>query len=110
MKKDYILYIQELSTAFVKYHYNKKLEQNNLEFIEYDKVESTVREVYSKDMQKQFFAFVRQSLKKSLGESYNPMMVEPLLQEIADNPETAIERICVDIHEHQKKFYKVNDR
>ena len=110
MKKVYIQYIQELSVAFAKYHYNKHLEKHNLTYIEYDNVKGVVTEVYTKDMQKQLFSFIRHSLKEDLKDSYNPMMVEPLLQEIADNPETAIERICIDIHDHQKKFYKVNDR
>ena len=109
MKKIYIQYIQDLSIAFAKYHYHIHLKKHNLEYIKYENVNSIVDEVYSKEMQKQLFAFIREKMRDNMKEQYNPMLIEPLLLEIAENPQMAMARIIVEIHEHQKIFYKVND-
>lgn len=109
MNKLYIKHIQDLSFQFAKYHYNEYIKKHSLSYIVYDKVHSVVSEVYSKELQKQLFAFIRSSMKNQLEEQYNPMLVEPLLQEIANDPSSAIDRIVLEIHEHQKKFYKLNE-
>lgn len=109
MNKLYIKHIQDLSFKFAKYHYEQYLKKHNLSYINKDKVKSVVSEVYSKEIQKQLFAFVRQSMKTQLEDKYNPMVIEPLLQEIANDPSSAIERIVLEIHEFQKRFYKLNE-
>jgi hypothetical protein len=48
-------------------------------------------------------------MKTQLEDKYNPMVIEPLLQEIANDPSSAIERIVLEIHEFQKRFYKLNE-
>lgn len=105
MKKQYIKYIQELSFTFAKYHYDEYIKKNDIKFIPYEKVQTIVESLYSKNMQKELFGFIRQSLKLQLGKEYNHIIVEPLLLEISDNSEIAIERITTEIHEHQEKYY-----
>ena len=105
MNKEYIKFIQQLSFSFAKFHYDIYLDENQIQYIPEKDVESYVSKIYSTETKKQLFSFVRKSLKDSLIEYYNPLAVEPILQEINDNDSFARQRIVTEIHDFQKEFY-----
>tara|TARA_B100001094_G_scaffold305708_1_gene335775 strand:+ start:1822 stop:2145 length:324 start_codon:yes stop_codon:yes gene_type:complete len=107
MNKDYIQFIQKLSFSFAKYHYDKFIQEHQIEFIEKKDVESYVSEMYSQEKKKELFQFIRKSLKTTLKDAYNPLAVEPILQEINEDDKYARTRIVTEIHDFQKEYYKV---
>ena len=105
MNKAYIQYIQNISITFAKFHYDNILKENKLNFIPNDKVELYVSNMYSQERKKELFKFIRMSLKTKLGDSYNPLAVEPILQEINEDDTLAKTRIITEIHDFQKNYY-----
>jgi len=105
MNKEYIQYIQKISFSFAKFHYDKFLKDNEINFINQENVESYVSQIYSPERKKELFKFIRMSLKNNLGDSYNPLAVEPIIQEINDDDTLAKTRIVTEIHDFQKTFY-----
>ena len=106
LKKEYIQLIQQLTFQFAKYHYDRYIEEHSIQFIEKGNVVNVVKSMYTPQRKKELFAFLRQMLKTQFGDDYNPMLVEPILEEIAQDDSLGKQRIITEIHDFQKNFYK----
>ena len=106
MQKEYISYIQKLSFQFAKYHYDQYLKKTKSKFISKENVRNVVEMIYTNERKKELFSFIRQTLKTQLSDNYNPLLVEPLLQEISQDDSLSKERIILEIHEFQSEFYE----
>tara|TARA_Y100000389_G_C17212812_1_gene389357 strand:- start:194 stop:520 length:327 start_codon:yes stop_codon:yes gene_type:complete len=105
LKKEYIQLIQQLSFQFAKYHYDLYVKEQNIKFISHDAVPSVVDTMYTQQRKKELFSFLRQMLKQQFGDDYNPMLVEPILEEISQDDSLGKQRIVTEIHDFQKQYY-----
>jgi len=110
LKKEYIQFIQQLSFQFAKYHYDLYIQENSISYIPHAAVPSVVDTMYTPQRKKELVSFLRQMLKQQFGDNYNPMLVEPILEEISQDDSLGKQRVVTEIHDFQKQYYKENSR
>ena len=94
--------IQDLIMFYVKENYNNHLLEHNITLIPEEELESVIENLYSqrKDHLK---GFIKESLKKIMGEEYiGDLVVNNLLIDIFRDDQLCKNRIKLEISEYQK--------
>ena len=93
--------IKDIIFYYVKFYYDKKCKELNTNILNEEQIESFIEEHYTLK-QKEIKQYIRDSLKKNLGENYNKMTIENILLEIFNDPPMAKERIKLEIIDYQE--------
>jgi hypothetical protein len=94
--------IQELSMQFAKFHYDKYLEDNQISYIPYENIENVVTQMFNVQKKKELADFIRTSLKKMCGDSYQNVLVEGIISEMFSDDDVVIVRVATEIDMHQR--------
>ena len=100
--KDLVSTIQKLAHNFAKYHYDKYLKQHDIKKIENDDLIEVVTSLFNNEKEKELKVYIRTSLKKMCGETYNSFAVENALSEMFNDRKLIVKRICLEIQQFQK--------
>ena len=73
--------IRDIVFYYIKYYYDKHLEENNISRIEDDKIQNFVFDLYELK-NKTLKDYIRKSLKENLKEKYEKLVVENILMEM----------------------------
>ena len=92
--------IREIIFFYVKHYYDKYLSQNNITTMDDTHINAFIKQYYT-DKEKELREYVRNTLKKNQGSSYNSIAVENILLEISSDPSLAQERIKLEIQDFQ---------
>jgi hypothetical protein len=93
MMKDIIFF-------YVKYYYDKYLSENNLSILNETQINDFINTHYT-NKGKEIKDYVRNSLKKNLGDKYNSLTVENILLELFNDIDMAKERLKIEIIDYQ---------
>lgn len=88
--------IKDITLHYVKFYYDKHLKDNNITFVEEDKLRDLVNNLYN-DKQKDLRDYIRNTLKTNLGDKYPKMSVENILHEMFQDKEFAKEKVIQEI-------------
>jgi len=92
--------IRDISFYYVKFYYDKYLKDNNIEKMSLPEVNSFIEEHYT-NKENDIKKYIRNSLKKNLGNNYNPITTENVLLEMFNDADLAKARIKNEIIEYQ---------
>lgn len=92
--------IREITFFYVKHYYDKYLEQHNITRMDDTHINSFIVQHYT-NKEKELRDYIRNTLKKNQGLSYNSIAVENILLEISSDPTMAKERIKLEIQDFQ---------
>lgn len=96
--------IKDLIYFYVKTNYNNYLKENNIQFIQNDKINSVISELFEsrKDHIKEF---IKGSLKKLLKDEYpGDQTIQNILLNIFQDEELCKNRLIVEIKLHQQQI------
>lgn len=99
--------IKDIVFYYVKYYYDKHLNENNIVQIENCNVPGFIDNLYDNNSKK-IKTYIRTSLKENQKEEYNSLVVENILLEMFDDIAYSKNRICQEIIQYQKNG-KVRD-
>lgn len=96
--------IKNITFHFIKIHYNKYLEDNNLKKIPENDLENVINNLYD-DKQKDLKKYIRGTMRKNFPD-YNTNFTlktstEEILLEIFDDPDYAKSRLVLEIKNYQ---------
>jgi hypothetical protein len=94
--------IRDIVFYYIKYYYDKHLEEHKISKLEDEKIEEFVDKLFN-DNPKKMKKYIRDSLKKNQGKEYNSMVVENILLEMFDDIEFAKNRLINEISSYQEK-------
>jgi hypothetical protein len=94
--------IRDIVFYYIKYYYDKHLEENKLERLPNDEISKFVDKLFN-DNPTKMKKYIRDSLKKNQGEEYNSMIVENILLEMFNDIEFAKNRLINEISSYQEK-------
>jgi hypothetical protein len=92
--------IREITFFYVKHYYDKYLTQHNITTMDDIHINSFITQHYT-NKEKELRDYIRNTLKKNQGISYNSIAVENILLEISSDPTMAKERIKLEIQDFQ---------
>lgn len=95
--------IRDIVFYYIKYYYDKHLNDNNIKYIDDKDVPNFVDNLYV-NKEKHLKDYIRKSLKENLKEDYNKVVVENILMEMFDDIEYCKTRIISEI-----KLYQENE-
>lgn len=96
--------IKDLIFFYIKTNYNNYLEENKLQFIQDDKINEVISQLYVK-RKEHLKSFVKESLKKMLKENYpGDLVVLNILLEIFSDDELCKNRLITEIKLHQQQI------
>lgn len=93
--------VREIIFFYVKHYYDKYLTQNNITIMNEMHIDAFIKQYYT-DKEKELREYIRNTLKKNQGASYNSMAVENILLEMSSDPIMAKERIKLEIQDYQR--------
>lgn len=96
--------IKDLIYFYVKTNYDNYLKENNIKFIQNDKIDDVISELFEsrKDHIKEF---IKQSLKKLLNDEYpGDQTIQNILLTIFQDEELCKNRVIVEIKLHQQQI------
>ena len=93
--------IKDIVFYYVKYYYDKHLNENNIVQIENSDVPRFIDNLYDNNSKK-IKNYIRTSLKENQKEAYNSLVVENILLEMFDDIAYSKNRICQEIIQYQK--------
>ena len=93
--------IREITFFYVKHYYDKYLTQHNITTMDDTHINSFITQHYT-NKEKELRDYIRNTLKKNQGTSYNSIAVENILLEISSDPTMAKERIKLEIQDYQQ--------
>ena len=86
---------------YIKHYYDKNLTKKNIKILSDSEIEEFISENYV-NKQIKIKKYIRESLKKNLGNEYNGIAVENLLLEIFNDDDLAQERLRLEIKNYQE--------
>ena len=92
--------VKDIIFYYVKYYYDKYLKDHNISSMSEADIDAFIQTNYS-DKTNEVRTYVRNSLKKNLGDAYNSIATENILLEIFNDPAMAKERIRLEIVNYQ---------
>lgn len=92
--------IREIIFFYVKHYYDKYITQNNISSMNDEHINEFINQYYT-NKEKELREYIRNTLKKNQGNSYNSIAVENILLEISSDPGLAKERIKLEIQDFQ---------
>ena len=99
--------IRNITFHFIKVHYNKYLEENNLTKIEKEKIADVVNELYE-DKESDLKKYIRGTMRKNFPDYDRNFTLktstEEIILEMFDDPEFSKNRIIVEIENYQRKI------
>lgn len=98
--------IREIIFFYIKHYYDKYLSQNNITIMDTTHIDSFIKQYFT-DKEKELRDYIRNTLKKNQGASYNSIAVENILLEMSSDPNMAKERIRIEIQDFQNNKNKV---
>ena len=93
--------VKDIIFFYIKHYYDKYLKQNNIIKMTDAQINTFIYENYN-NKQTKIKKYIRDSLKKNLGNEYNGLAVENLLLEIFNDDDLAQERLRLEIKNYQK--------
>ena len=103
--KNIVNLIRDIVFYYIKYYYDKYLEDNNCNEIDKDKLPNFVNNLYIENTVK-LKDYIRNSLKKNLKEEYNKTVVENILMEMFEDVNYCKNRIIDEIILYQESNNK----
>ena len=103
--KNIVTLIRDIVFYYIKYYYDKYLEENNCCEIEKSKLPCFVKDLYLENTIK-LKDYIRNSLKKNLKEEYNKTIVENILMEMFEDVDYCKNRIIDEIILYQETNQK----
>lgn len=95
--------VRDITYFYIKFYYDKKLEELNQTKLSDDMIKELIDSLYmtkSSELKK----YIRDTLKNNLKENYNSFAVENIILEMFSDPEYSKHRIYLEITEYQKKI------
>jgi hypothetical protein len=92
--------IKDIVFFYIKHYYDKYLVKNQITILTDKKIEEFITENYV-NKQIKIKKYIRDSLKKNLGDEYNGITVENILLEIFNDDILAQERLRLEIKNYQ---------
>ena len=96
--------IGEIVKKFIIEKYNEYLKNEALLMIENEKMTAIISDMYNKNI-KNLKIFIREQLKHDMGAEYPSGSVENILLDLFQDREININRMIMEINEHQKNNY-----
>ena len=93
--------VKDIIFFYIKHYYDKYLSNNNLSVLNRQQIEEFISVNYV-NKQNKIKKYIRDSLKKNLGNEYNGITVENLLLEIFNDDDLAQERLRLEITNYQE--------
>ena len=93
--------VKDIIFFYIKHYYDKYLATNNLSVLNDQQIEEFISSNYV-NKQNKIKKYIRDSLKKNLGNEYNGITVENLLLEIFNDDDLAQERLRLEITNYQE--------
>jgi hypothetical protein len=94
--------VRDITFYYVKFYYDKYLKVNDIDKMEPSQISMFITEHYT-NKENDIKKYIRNSLKKNLGDNYNPITTENILLEMFNDPELAIARIKNEIIDYQEQ-------
>ena len=99
--------ISNITFHFIKVHYNKYLQDNNITKIDKMKLESVVNELYE-EKEQELKKYIRGTMRKNFPDYDKNFTLktstEEILLEMFDDPEFSKNRITIEIENYQRKI------
>lgn len=92
--------VKDIVFFYVKYYYDKKIKELNIEKLSETQITEFIEENYT-NKDKELREYIRKSLKKNQGESYSSLATENILLEMFSDIEMAKSRIRLEIEDYQ---------
>ena len=93
--------VKDIVFFYIKHYYDKYLIKKNIKILSDSEIEEFISENYV-NKQVKIKKYIRESLKKNLGNEYNGIAVENLLLEIFNDDDLAQERLRLEIKNYQE--------
>ena len=93
--------VKDIVFFYIKHYYDKYLIKKNIKILSDSEIEEFISENYV-NKQVKIKKYIRDSLKKNLGNEYNGIAVENLLLEIFNDDDLAQERLRLEIKNYQE--------
>ena len=93
--------VKDIIFFYIKHYYDKYLKKNNITILSESQINNFISENYI-NKQNKIKKYIRDSLKKNLGNEYNTITVENLLLEIFNDDDLAQERLRLEIKVYQE--------
>ena len=93
--------VKDIVFFYIKHYYDKYLIKKNIKILSDSEIEEFISENYV-NKQVKIKKYIRESLKKNLGDEYNGIAVENLLLEIFNDDDLAQERLRLEIKNYQE--------
>ena len=93
--------VKDIVFFYIKHYYDKYLKKNNITILSESEINNFISENYV-NKQNKIKKYIRDSLKKNLGNEYNTITVENLLLEIFNDDDLAQERLRLEIKVYQE--------
>ena len=92
--------IKDIVFYYIKFYYDKILEEKNIKKLKDDEIDPFVDDLYSNNPNK-IKKYIRASLKENQGEKYNKLVVENIIMEMFDDIDYAKKRVVSEIKTYQ---------
>ena len=93
--------VKDIIFFYIKHYYDKYLTKKGIKILSNSEIEEFISENYV-NKQVKIKKYIRESLKKNLGNEYNGITVENLLLEIFNDDDLAQERLRLEIKNYQE--------
>lgn len=93
--------VKDIVFFYIKHYYDKYLKKNNITILSESQINNFISDNYV-NKQNKIKKYIRDSLKKNLGNEYNTITVENLLLEIFNDDDLAQERLRLEIKVYQE--------
>jgi len=97
---DSINLIRDITLHYVKYYYEKYLEEHNIKLIPDAELIALVSRLYN-EKQKDLKDYIRKNMRENLEAKYNSIIVENALEEMFSDKDFAIQRVVIEILNYQ---------
>ena len=101
--------IRNITFHFVKVHYHKYLEDNNLTVIENEKLKTVVDDLYE-EKESELKKYIRGTMRKNFPDYDKNFTLktstEEIILEMFDDPDFSKNRIIIEIENYQRQFSK----
>tara|TARA_B110001469_G_C9631213_1_gene315772 strand:+ start:1944 stop:2273 length:330 start_codon:yes stop_codon:yes gene_type:complete len=105
MKDDLPQTIANIVLYYIKKHYHKYLETNNIKIIPEDNIKEVVESFYT-EKEKELKKFIRNTMRKNFPEYDNNLIMktgtEEIILEIFDDKDFSITKVSLEISNYQK--------
>ena len=92
--------IRDITFFYVKFYYDKFLKENSISKMTIQQVNEFIENHYT-NKENDIKKYIRNSLKKNLGDNYNPITTENILLEMFNDTDLAKARIKNEIIDYQ---------